>query len=112
MLELANQHAVLFSVILVLPAPVAFLVAYWMVRARLENPPAELIGKMVASVGIFSAFLAVGDVTILPEKLPHLSFEALCVAVPLLMFILGASWGVFGAGAVIWRQVRRSVSAG
>jgi hypothetical protein len=107
--ELATEHDTLFAAILVSPVAVAFLITFGIVRRRLEHAPKELLIRLVTSAGLFSLFLAASDLGILPGQIHHLSFDVMCVAVPFLMVVLGASWGVFGAATHLLGRSRRQL---
>lgn len=106
---LATEHEVAFTSALVLPVALTFLLTYSIARRRLSRAPHELVGRLALTAGVFSTFLAIGDLSVIPGQIRHLSFDVMCLAVPLLMVVLGASWGVFGASAVLAGRNRRQL---
>ncbi|MBC8742047.1 hypothetical protein F6X40_36535 [Paraburkholderia sp. UCT31] len=59
------------------------------------------------STGLFALFLTASDLYALPRVLHTLSFETMCAAIPFMMLVLGACWGVFVASVMAWWHRRR-----
>ncbi|MPW22483.1 hypothetical protein GCT13_38105 [Paraburkholderia sp. CNPSo 3157] len=102
----AVQHDVLFSLLLVAPAAVAYFFAYLIVRYRVRPARAFVHGLTAVSTGLFVVFLTASDQSALPRLLRALSFDATCAAIPLIMLVLGACWGVFVASLMAWWRTR------
>jgi len=98
----AVEHDALFSLLLVAPAAVAYFFAYFIVRYRVRSAPALMHRRTAVSAGLFALFLTASDQYALPRVLRALSFDAMCVAIPFIMFVLGACWGVFVASVMAW----------
>ena len=109
LLDLAAGHDVVFTVLLTSPALLAFFVSFKLVRRRLSNAPAELLGGYLVAVGLFSILLAVGNLVILPNALHRMPFLMMCASTPCLTAVMGTSWGVFAAGLLLWVRARRTL---
>ncbi len=102
----AVQHDALFSLLLVAPAAVAYFFAYFIVRYRVRPASAFMHGRTAVSTGLFALFLTASGQYALPRVLRALSFDSMCVAIPFMMFVLGACWGAFAASVVAWWLTR------
>src|SRR5258707_10816145 len=96
----AVQHDALFSLLLLAPAAIAYFSSYLIVRYRVRSAPAFMHGRMAVSSGLFGLFLTASDLYALPGVLRTLSFDTMCAAIPFIMLVLGACWGVFVAGVI------------
>jgi hypothetical protein len=98
----AVQHDALFSLLLVAPAAVAYFFAYFIIRYRVRRAPAFMHGRTAVLTGLFALFLTASEQYALPRVLRALSFDTVCVAIPFIMCVLGACWGVFVASVMTW----------
>jgi hypothetical protein len=102
----AVQHDALFSLLLVAPAAIAYFSSYLIVRYRMRSAPAFMHGRTAVSTGLFALFLMASDLYALPRVMRTLSFDTMCAAIPFIMLILGACWGVFVASVMAWWRTR------
>ncbi|MEX3934211.1 hypothetical protein AB4Y32_20825 [Paraburkholderia phymatum] len=102
----AVHHDSLFSLLLVAPAAFAYFFAYLIVRYRVRPARAFMRGRAAVSTGLFVVFVTASDQYELPRVLRALSFDAMCAAIPLIMLVLGACWGVFAASLMAWWRTR------
>jgi hypothetical protein len=93
----AVHHDALFSLVLVAPAAVAYFFGYLIVRYRVRPARAFMHGRTAVSTGLFALFLTASVQYALPRVLRALSFDTMCAAIPFIMLVLGACWGVFVA---------------
>ncbi|SIT38802.1 conserved membrane hypothetical protein [Paraburkholderia piptadeniae] len=105
----AVHHDELFSLLLVAPAAVAYFFAYVIVRYRVRPARAFMHGRAAVSTGLVALFLAASDQYALPRGLRVLSFDTMCAAIPFIMLVLGACWGVFVASLMAWWRTRLAV---
>jgi hypothetical protein len=102
----AVQHDALFSLLLVAPAAIAYFSSYLIVRYRVRCAPVFMHRRTAVSTGLFALFLTASDLYALPRVLHTVSFETMCVAIPFMMLVLGACWGVFMASVMAWWHSR------
>jgi hypothetical protein len=103
----AVQHDALFSLLLIAPVAIGYFSSYFIVRYRVRPAPAFMHGRTAVSTGLFALFLTASDLYALPRVLRALSFDTMCAAIPLMMLVLGACWGVFVASVMAWWRTRQ-----
>lgn len=106
LMSFAVQHDALFSLLLVAPAAATYFFAYFIVRYRVRPASAFMRWRTAVSTGLFALFLTASGRYALPRVLRALSFDAMCVAIPFTMLVLGACWGVFVAIVMAWWRTR------
>lgn len=106
LLDFAVQHDVLFSLLLVAPAAIAYFSLYLIVRYRVRSAPTFMHARTAVSAGLFAVFLTASDLYALPRVLAALSFDTMCAAIPVIMVVLGACWGVLVASVMAWWRIR------
>jgi hypothetical protein len=102
----AVQHDTLFSLFLVAPAAIAYFSSYLIASFRARSTPAFILGRTAVSTGLFALFLTASDLYALPRVLRAFSFGTMCAAIPFIMLVLGACWGVFVASVIAWWRTR------
>lgn len=78
----AVEHDALFSLLLVAPAAVAYIFAFFIVRYRARPVPAFMRGRTAVSTRLFALFLTGDDQYALPLVLRALSFDIMCACPP------------------------------
>jgi ABC-type methionine transport system permease subunit len=111
LINLAAGHDETFTAVLCLPALLGFIGTLWRVTTRLSSAPGALVRPLVLSSGLFGLFFAAGYLTVLPHVLRSIPFVDMCIAIPLTMLALGASWGVFAAGVILLNRKRKETVA-